>query len=119
MAQQPPLRVSARSNKGKTSRYDDFVRQITTKVQQITDQVQQIAKQYRMEDSSANMHQVWPADTAYIQYMASDRHQTPWVPANYIMMNTNHQNYDYGYLNNEVYGNYGDYRTCSLEGGAA
>ena len=51
--------------------------------------------------------------------MASDRHQTSWVPANYPLMNTNRHNYDYGYLNNEVYGNYGDYRTCSLEGGAA
>ena len=42
-----------------------------------------------------------------------------WVPAKYLLTNTNHHNYDYGYLNNKVYGNYGDYRTCSLEGGGA
>ena len=98
-------RVSARANKGKTSRYDDFVQQITTKVQQITNQVQQIANLYKLEDTGINNHQVWKSDTAYLQYMPSDRHQTPWVPANYHI---NHQNYEYGYLNNDVY--YGDFR---------
>ena len=39
-------RVSTRTNKGKTTRYDDFVRyddlvqQITAKIQQLTEQVQ-------------------------------------------------------------------------------
>ena len=105
-------RVSARANKGKTSRYDDFVQQITAKVQQITQQVQQIANTYNLDENNNN--QTWTANPAYIQYLPIDRqmHQTLLMP------NTYHQNY--GYLNNGVYTNYGDFRPPEVwRGGAA
>ena len=104
-------RVSSRANKGKTSRYDDFVQQITAKIQQITQQVQQIANTYNLDETS---NQTWTANPAYIQYLPMDRqmHQTLLMP------NTYHQNY--GYLNNGVYTNYGDFRPPEVwRGGAA
>ena len=94
-------RVSSRANKGKTSRYDDFVQQITAKVEQITQQVQQFANTYNLDENS---NQTWTANPAYIQYLSMDRqmHQTLLMP------NTYHQNYSY--LNNGVYTNYGYFR---------
>ena len=80
-------RVSTRANKGKTSRYKDFVRyddivqQITAKVQQLTEQVQQLTNMEILKENNASNYtsettNTAYTNTAYIHYMYSDR-QTP------------------------------------------
>ena len=59
-------RVSTRANKGKTSKYDDFVRyddivqQITAKVQQLTEQVQQLTNMEILKEN--NTQQLYVRD---------------------------------------------------------
>ena len=60
-------RVSMRANKGQTSKYDDFVQQIT------------LMPAYPTWQQKIN--QTWSPDTAYVQQLACDGHcQTPWSP---------------------------------------
>ena len=82
---------------------------------------------YRLEDTSINNHQVWTPDTAYVQALACNTYQTPWVTDYWTtdavteqfhqQGNMIYQNYNSGSLNNDVYGSYEAFRPCSLKGG--
>ena len=89
-------RVSIRATKGQTSKYDDFVQQITLKTGTYASDGNNL---YLLEDisntsSTRNMltalpiwqkqkiDQTWSPDTAYVQHLTCDSHcQTPWSPA--------------------------------------
>ena len=70
-------RVSARANKGQTSRYDDFVQHINLVPGTYACDG---ANLYKLEDTNSNNHQVWTPDAAYVQALIADGYQTPWVP---------------------------------------
>ena len=107
-------RASARANKGQTSRYDDFVQQITLAPGRYAYNGSNL---YKLEDTSINNHQVWAPDTACVQALACEMYQTHWVPdywATDVVTKQLHQqgnmmiyqNSNSGFLNNDVYGSY-------------
>ena len=110
-------RVSARANKGQTSKYDDYVQQITLAPGTYAYDGTNL---YRLEDTNINNHQVWTPDTAYVQNLTCDMYQTPWVTDYWAtdvtteqfhqQGNMTYQNYNSGYLNNDVYGSYEAFR---------
>ena len=87
-------RVSMRANKGQTSKYDDFVQQITLMpgtyasdgnnlymLEDIgnTNSMRNMLKAYPTWQQKIN--QTWSPDTAYVQQLACDGHcQTSWSP---------------------------------------
>ena len=120
-------RVSMRANKGQTSKYDDFLQQITLKPGTYASDGNNL---YMLEDigntsSMRNLlttfptwqqkiNQTWSPDTAYVQQLACDSHcQTPWSPTYWntdmasqqgVVMNTNVMN-DNMMNNNRMYAN--------------
>ena len=74
-------RVSIRATKGQTSKYDDFVQQITLKTGTYASDGNNL---YLLEDiwQKQKIDQTWSPDTAYVQHLTCDSHcQTPWLPA--------------------------------------
>ena len=75
---------------------------------------------YKLEDTSTYNRQVWTPDTAYVQALTYDRYQTPWVPNLWTtdrvtkqfqqQGNMINQNYNSGFLHNDVYGSYEAFR---------
>ena len=77
-------RVSARANKGQTSRYDDFVQQITLAPGRYAYDGSNL---YKLEDTSIANHQLHQQGNMMI-----------------------YQNYNSGFLNNDVSGSYEAFR---------
>ena len=110
-------RTSARATKGMTSRYDDFVQQISLAPGMYAYNGTNL---YKLEDTCINNHQVWTPETAYVQALACDMYQTHRVPdcwATDVVTeqlhqqgNVIYQNYNSGFLNNDVYGSYEAFR---------
>ena len=110
-------RVSSRANMGQTSRYNDFMQHINLAPGTYACGE---AHLYKLEDTSTYNRQVWTPDTAYVQALTYDRYQTPWVPNLWTtdrvtkqfqqQGNIINQNYNSGFLHNDVYGSYEAFR---------
>ena len=87
-------RVSVMTNKGHTSKYDDFVQQITLKPGTYASDgnnlfmLEDISNTSSMRNMLAayptwqqNNNLTWSPDKTYVQHLACDSHyQTPWSP---------------------------------------